>query len=352
MNYIDRGLVKSQAKEIIKGKVFLIFIVCAVALILSGSWLTTSVNLSREYYELFNDDGGASDFDYYEDFDFENPIESFEFQNGKKSNQNDIVPENMSLDAGNMIMAASGWRGLIGIVFSPLLITLSGIFLALVRRDKNQEFKTGYELKGLFLNTFDSTYFKKLGLALLQNIIILALSLLFIVPGIVFSFSSYFCYEIISDNPDMNIWDAIKTSKKIVKGNRTELFILELSFLGWYLLTGVTLGIAAIYVLPYTKTVRALYYENFRMRAMQEGRISPDDFMSVAEKAAYYSQNKTGNAQKESGAYYYTNANTASSNAQDVKNELFAEDKSAQQDADKEAFKNTADEESKNDNIG
>lgn len=59
----------------------------------------------------------------------------------------------------------------------------------------------------------------------------------------------------------------------MVAGNRGELFALDLSFIGWWLLTCITFGIASIYVVPYYFTTQALYYENFKLRALQEGKL-------------------------------------------------------------------------------
>ena len=65
-------------------------------------------------------------------------------------------------------------------------------------------------------------------------------------------------------------------------------FRLDLSFILWWLLMACTAGIAGIYVLPYYKTTRALYYQNFRMRALATGQLTEDDFLSEAERMAKY----------------------------------------------------------------
>ena len=74
----------------------------------------------------------------------------------------------------------------------------------------------------------------------------------------------------------------------MVDGHRGELFRLDLSFILWWLLMACTAGIAGIYVLPYYKTTRALYYQNFRMRALATGQLTEDDFLSEAERMAKY----------------------------------------------------------------
>ena len=98
------------------------------------------------------------------------------------------------------------------------------------------------------------------------------LSILFLIPGIVFNYSSYFAFEIMAEYPELSPWQAISLSKKMVKGNRTELFVLDLSFIPWMLLCVFIFPV--IYVWPYMFTTRSLYYENFTLRALSIHRIT------------------------------------------------------------------------------
>ena len=100
----------------------------------------------------------------------------------------------------------------------------------------------------------------------------------------------------------------------------THLFALDLSFIGWWILCGISFGIASIYAIPYYLTTQALYYENFKIRALQEGRITEDDFLSQEEKANKYAfagagnyynpaqntnEQYTANQNDSANAYYY-----------------------------------------------
>ena len=110
----------------------------------------------------------------------------------------------------------------------------------------------------------------------------------------------------------------------MVAGNRGELFALDLSFIGWWLLTCITFGIASIYVVPYYFTTQALYYENFKLRALQEGKITEDDFLSQEQRAAKYAfagaqnSNQNYNDNNNQSNYYYNpnNCDNAQSSAQ------------------------------------
>lgn len=321
MNYINRALVKQQAKDIIRGKVFYIFLVSLIVTLLAN--ISVGFNISNNYnynfnkndFEFFNDNkGGYNEFyDYYSDFgdeygddyDYDNPIDDFEFDGTSSAPEITQLSVNKSGGINALIGGLLG-RGiysisfLCGIIFTPLLVTTAGMYLSLVRRSPDEPFELGKELAGIFKNSFNDTYLKKLIVVVLRNVFIGLWSILLFVPGIIFYYSSYFTNEIMSDNPNLKPTEAIRLSKKMVQGNRTELFVLELSFIPWILLMIVTFGIASVYVLPYINTTKALYYENFRMRALQNGRITPDDFKSFNEKAAGFA------GDNGSRAYGYT----------------------------------------------
>ena len=89
-------------------------------------------------------------------------------------------------------------------------------------------------------------------------------TLLFIIPGIVKSYSYPMTYYILADNPDMAPTDAITESRKMMDGNKWRLFCLDLSFIGWYLLSILTLGILALWISPYNMMARAEFYESLK----------------------------------------------------------------------------------------
>lgn len=76
-------------------------------------------------------------------------------------------------------------------------------------------------------------------------------SLLFIIPGIVKSFSYSMSLYILAENKGKPALECIKESKDMTNGYKMDLFVLELSFIGWILLSSITLGIALIWVAPY-----------------------------------------------------------------------------------------------------
>ncbi len=89
-------------------------------------------------------------------------------------------------------------------------------------------------------------------------------SLLFFIPGIIKGLSYSMAYYILAENPNMTASEALDESKRITTGYKGDLFILQLSFIPWFLLCGITFGIAAIYVLPYMQTTLANFYHSIK----------------------------------------------------------------------------------------
>ena len=95
-------------------------------------------------------------------------------------------------------------------------------------------------------------------------------SLLLYIPGIIKGLSYSMSMYILAENPDMPTLEAIDRSKKMMDGHKMELFVLMLSFIGWYLLCMVTFGIAAIYVVPYMSATLANFYNNIKGQPVVE----------------------------------------------------------------------------------
>lgn len=86
---------------------------------------------------------------------------------------------------------------------------------------------------------------------------------LLIVPGIIAAIS-YQQSTLIMIDGEEDAMQCIKKSKAMMNGYKADYFMFMLSFIGWYLLVGITLGIAAIYVIPYVEVAECLYYEELK----------------------------------------------------------------------------------------
>ncbi len=145
---------------------------------------------------------------------------------------------------------------LMAVVFFVLgsVITLgySKFNLDLVDRQKEPELGT---LFGFF------PHWKNAAVAnLLQTVYVLLRSLLFVIPGIMASYSYAMTSYILAEHPDMTPSEAITRSKAMMSGNRWRLFCLHFSFIGWAILSALTFGIGNLWLTPYKQAATAAFY--------------------------------------------------------------------------------------------
>lgn len=90
-------------------------------------------------------------------------------------------------------------------------------------------------------------------------------TLLFIIPGIVKSYEYQMIPYLLAENPQMSREQAFAESKRMMSGQKWRAFVLDLSFIGWNILSAITLGILGIfYVQPYMDATHAALYEALR----------------------------------------------------------------------------------------
>ncbi len=94
----------------------------------------------------------------------------------------------------------------------------------------------------------------------LRRLFIMLWTFLFIIPGLVKSYSYSMAAYIAAENPEMSATDAITESKLLMDGNKWRLFCLDLSFIGWSILCVFTLGIGYLFLRPYREAAFAAFY--------------------------------------------------------------------------------------------
>ena len=86
-------------------------------------------------------------------------------------------------------------------------------------------------------------------------------TIVFFIPGIIFSFSFSMAFYIINDHPEMTAMQALRESNRLMKGHKMQYFLLSLSFFGWHLLGALCLGIGSLWSSAYASTANAIFYE-------------------------------------------------------------------------------------------
>ena len=135
----------------------------------------------------------------------------------------------------------------------PIMLGLTIFSLSLSRQ---REAKVSQVFDGF--NRFGAA----LGAFFLIMIIVLIGFVLLIVPGIIAGYAVAMTYFIIADDPDIGAWGAIKRSNELMKGNKWKLFCLLLRFIGWIIVSILTLGIGFLWVSPYAMVSTAKFYDD------------------------------------------------------------------------------------------
>ena len=138
---------------------------------------------------------------------------------------------------------------------APLEIGLITIFFKL----RNGESPKVSEL----FNHFDC-FAHALLLYVLTGIFTMLWSLLFIIPGIVAALSYSMAPYILAENKNLTAMEALNLSKQMMNGHKADLFILQLSFIGWGIVTALTCGVAGIYVAPYMQATMVNFYDSIK----------------------------------------------------------------------------------------
>jgi uncharacterized membrane protein len=87
---------------------------------------------------------------------------------------------------------------------------------------------------------------------------------------------------IVADNPDIGSKRAIELSNQMTKGEKWRMFVLDLSFIGWYLLGFLAFVIGTLFVMPYEDATKAELYLHLRERAVDRGLTSLDELNLIA----------------------------------------------------------------------
>ena len=150
------------------------------------------------------------------------------------------------------------------IILGPMSYGLGYIFLRQYRQGGAMDF--GDLFKG-FTDDFGQTFL----IGLLTTIFTALWSLLFVIPGIVKGYAYSMAYFIKVDNPDYDWRTCITESRIMMNGHKWDLFVLDLSFIGWYIVGALVLGIGTLWVVPYHQASRSIFYDNLRVAQLGHG---------------------------------------------------------------------------------
>lgn len=112
---------------------------------------------------------------------------------------------------------------------------------------------------------FDQNYKNVIKILFFRDLYIIGWSLLFIIPGWIKKYEYRMVTYLLAEDPDMSKEDAFRISKEMMNGNKWKAFLLDLSFVGWAILSLFTCGLLSIlFVSPYHYSTNAALYERLR----------------------------------------------------------------------------------------
>ncbi|RBP65920.1 uncharacterized protein DUF975 [Alkalibaculum bacchi] len=260
-----RAELKTRAKSVLKVTYWKSFLVSIILAIVGGSGGGSSSMRAR----MGNETGA-------------NFLDEYNYSNGDFNGFGNEIPFDSIMD-GEMLAYLLAVFGIIALIALLVGIALR-IFLGYPLEMGGRKFfvqssRYGADLnylgygftKGNYLNIVKTMFFR--------DLYIFFWSLLLIIPGIIKSYSYSMVPYILADNPQMETDVAIQMSMNMTKGHKFNMWVLDLSFIGWYILGMIALGIGILFVLPYENATKAELYIELRKEAIESGLISAHDLV-------------------------------------------------------------------------
>ena len=168
------------------------------------------------------------------------------------------------------------WAGSITTVLSVLILPLQyAYYISLLECTRGgEEELTRFTLQYAINHAYANTRFLVAGLLIMLISMVLAIFTLGIGAIIVNYMYSMVPY-LLHDYPELTPREAMKISREMMSGQKWNLFVLDLTFIGWILLSILTAGIGMIFVEPYMSTTRAAYYEDLKSEKLVEETEEP-----------------------------------------------------------------------------
>jgi uncharacterized membrane protein len=170
------------------------------------------------------------------------------------------------------IIPVIGW--LVSLVVSLILLVLEvGLCGCFVKIYKEERTDLAEPFNGLSVN-----FLRKLGSYLLMMLFAFLWSLLLFIPGIIKMYAYILTPYILATCPNVKAVDAITLSRRMMVGNKMKVFVMHLSFIGWFLLGILTLGILLLlYVAPYFSATSAGFFEEIKNEALANGVVTEEE---------------------------------------------------------------------------
>lgn len=245
-----REMLKTNAKAALKGRYWLAVLVSFLTmLITSGSMFGGMVPFGGQH-----DMGGAE----------------IGFQRGMNYFGSGYMDRFAHLDPSSFLRSFVGGFLIIAIIATIIGLIVLSVFIAYtafirfpVAVGQNRFYldnRKGGAAAGALLSSFGPDYKNIVKVMFLKNLRVFLWSLLFVIPGIIKGLEYLMVDYLMAENPKMELKQALELSSSLTRGEKWEIFVLYLSFIGWGILCLFTAGIGLIFLNPYIQATFAELY--------------------------------------------------------------------------------------------
>ncbi len=141
------------------------------------------------------------------------------------------------------------------VVAGPLSFGVAYCFLKQTRDGEKMEI--GDMFKG-----FTEDFKGNLVLGIMQSLFVALWSILFVIPGCVKGYAYSMAFYIKNDHPEYDWRMCLSESQRMMYGHKMELFVQDLSFIGWLFVGSLCFGVGALWVTPYMTAARTQFYDS------------------------------------------------------------------------------------------
>lgn len=209
------------------------------------------------------------------------------YQNNKWQNVLVILINTLIVGGVQVVVNLSGDNWVLAMFMSLVSIAVSLLVVNVITLGSMTWFHRAIKTEGLNMEEmfwpFKEDYGGNVLMMFLISLYTALWSMLFVVPGIVKGYSYSLAMYIKSENPNIPASKAIELSTRMTNGHKMDLFVLDMSFIGWAILSAFTLNILGIlYVMPYQYAAKAFAYEEIKEEALANQIVSEAELYGYA----------------------------------------------------------------------
>ena len=271
-----RKELKERAKEALKRNYWKIVLVSLIGMLIGGGLGSSGIS------------GGGSDI---RDMASDNVKEHFtEHENDDVDWEGaEAVLDDIQVDIRPQDIVAVAFTVIVVLIVAAIVLAI-GIALDVLLLNPVQVGNNRFMVKSLDDTariaevgyTFDHNYKNGVKVMFFKDLYVVLWSLLFIVPGIYKAYQYRMVPYILGENPDMTYQEVLQRSKDMMDGQKWDAFVLDLSFILWHMLGGITCGLAEIfYVAPYVNLTDAALYSRLSRKDLADAQPVPTTMMQL-----------------------------------------------------------------------